>query len=92
MEPYNINKTKNGWRVVPKEAAIINDTGTVGAGGTVTDLGGGDGEAGGAVSVGEVVPALEQSINRVCSPCLLCDGKVLALVPHLCSQVCQSSV
>jgi len=50
---------------VPKEAAVINDTDTVGSGGAVADFGGSRGEAGGAVSVVEVVPALKHSIDRI---------------------------
>jgi len=49
---------------VPEEAAVVNDTGTVSSGGAVANLGVGGGEAGSAVGVGEVVPALNHGIDR----------------------------
>lgn len=52
---------------VPKEAAVINDTDTVGSGGAVADFGGSRGETGGAVTVGKIVPELKHRIDRICS-------------------------
>lgn len=49
---------------VPEDAAIINGTGSI-HGGAVADCGCGHSETGDAVSVGEVVPALEHCIDRI---------------------------
>ncbi|KOM52778.1 hypothetical protein LR48_Vigan09g143700 [Vigna angularis] len=77
---------------VPEEATVIDDTGTVSPGGAVADLGGGGGEAGGAVSGREVVSTLEHGIDRVLSSSFLSRGKVLALVGNLNSEIIQSCV
>jgi len=55
-------------------------------------LGGGGVIAGGAVSSGEVVPTLEQGIDRVLSSSFLSGGKVFALVANLNSKFIQSCV
>lgn len=52
---------------VLEEAAVINYMGSIGSDRAVPDFGSRSGEAGGAVSVGVVVPALEHGIDRVCS-------------------------
>jgi len=62
------------------------------SGGAVADSGGGGSETGGAVSEGEVIPALEHGVDRVCSAGWLSRGKVLALVANLRSKVCQTCV
>jgi len=81
-----------GGEGVPEEATVIDDTGTVGPGGAVADLGGGGGEAGGAVGGREVVSTLEHGIDRVLSSSFLSRGKVLALVGNLNSEIIQSCV
>lgn len=77
---------------VPEKATIIDDTGTVGSGSAVADFSGGSGEAGDAVSGGEVVPALKHCIDRIWSAGWLSCGKVLSLVANLCSKVSQTCV
>ncbi|KAF7831181.1 hypothetical protein G2W53_013514 [Senna tora] len=73
----------DGDRDTTEEAAVVDDSGAVGPGGAIADLDGGGGEAGEAVGGGEVVPALEKSVDRVGSLGLLRRGEVLlAPVAH----------
>jgi hypothetical protein len=52
---------------VPKEATIINNTGTVGTSGAIPDLCSGNGETRRTIRIREIIPTLKQSINRICS-------------------------
>ena len=83
--------SKGTWGCVPEDAAVIHDMGTVSSG-AVVNSGGSGGKAGGAVSDGEVVPALEHGMDWVCSAGWLSRGKVFSLVAHLCSKVDQTCV
>ena len=46
--------------MIPKKATVINDASTVGTGGAIEDLDGGDVEAGKAVGGGEIFSALKK--------------------------------
>jgi len=72
--------------MIPEEAAIVDDSGTV-ATGAVADLGGGIVEARKTVIFGEIVSALKHSVCEDLSSGLLYCAKVLALIYNLFSHV-----
>lgn len=67
------------WPCIPEEAAVVDDTCGVCAGGAVANMSGGGGQAGGTVGGREIASTLKESEHRDGSCGLLGCGKVVII-------------